>query len=99
LSVSVAELLLGVGSVTPLGAATLAVFDTVPEVAVTVAVTVNVTEPPDGMSIEKLLMLPFTLPGQLALQVHVTLLSSEGIVSFTLAPVTSNGPALLTTIV
>src|SRR5688572_678891 len=47
-SVSEAVLLPGVGSVVPAGGATTAVLVTVPVVAVTVAVIVNVTVPPEG---------------------------------------------------
>ena len=47
-SISVAELLVLTGSVVPLGAVIVAIFDTLPLVAVTFALIVNVTTPPFG---------------------------------------------------
>ena len=102
--VSVAVLLAGVGSVTPPGAATVAVFDKVPvAVAATVADTVNVAAPP-AASVTEALIAPAPDEGQLepapvAAQVHVTPVSDAGNVSLTLAPVTVDGPLLVATIV
>lgn len=102
-SVSVAELFAGVGSVTPPGAATVAVLTRLPVAdAEIVAETVNVAEPPTGRSTEAL-MSPLPLAGQaaplLAEHVQVTPVSAAGIVSATVAAVTADGPALLATIV
>ena len=61
-SVSVAELLAGVESVTPAGAAIAAVLLTLPvAVATTVAEMVNVADAPTGRS-TVVLMLPLPLP-------------------------------------
>ena len=100
---SVAELLAGVGSVTPPGAAIAAVLTRFPVAeALIVPVTVNVAVPPTGRSTEAL-MLPLPLAGQvappLAEQVQVTPESAAGIVSVTVAAVTADGPLLPTTIV
>jgi hypothetical protein len=103
-SVSVAELLPGVGSVTPDGTAIAAVLTRVPvAVATTVAEIVNVADAPTGRS-TVVLMLPLPLPAAhdappLVTHVHVTPVSDAGIVSVTGAPVTADGPALLATIV
>jgi hypothetical protein len=101
--VSVAELLAGVGSVEPTGRATVAVFDTVP-VAVdsTVALTVNVTEPPER-TLTAAEMLPEPDAGQLepadAVHVHVTPDRVAGTVSVTVALVMAEGPAFEATMV
>jgi hypothetical protein len=102
-SVSVAELLPGVGSVTPPGTAIAAVLMRLPVAdALIVAVTVNVAAAPTGRFNEAL-MLPLPLAGHeappLVEHVHVTPLNAAGIVSVTVAAVTADGPALLATIV
>ncbi len=98
-SVSVAELLAPVGSLPPTGAATVAVLTSEPvAMAETVADTVNVAVPPIAR-FTLALMLP--LPegaGQLepaeAAHVHVTPVSAAGNASVTVAPVTTDGPAM-----
>ena len=100
---SVAELLPGVGSVTPAGAAIVAVLTRLPVAdALIVPVTVNVTEPPTGR-LTVALMLPLPLAGQVAppvaVQVQVTPVRAAGIVSVTVAAVTADGPVLVATIV
>lgn len=103
-SVSVAELLAGVGSVTPAGAAIAAVLTRLPvAVAATVAKMVNVAVAPTGRS-TVVLMLPLPLPAAhdappLVEQTHVTLDSDAGMESVTGAAVTADGPALLAAIV
>ena len=103
-SVSVAELFAGVGSVTPPGTAMAAVFTRFPTAeALSVPVTVNVADAPTGR-FTKPLMLPEPLtaghdaPPEVA-HVHVTPLKATGIVSVTVAEVTADGPELLATIV
>jgi hypothetical protein len=101
-SVSVAELLAAVGSVTPAGGAMLALLTSVPVAdGTTTPVTVNVTEPPTG-SVTDALMLPLPLVGHVPpavpAHVHETPLSVAGIVSATVAPVTADGPAFVATI-
>jgi hypothetical protein len=101
-SVSVAELFAGTGSVTPPGTATVAVFTRLPVAdALIVALTVYVTLPPAGR-LTVLLMLPFPLAGQVPppapAHVHVAV-KDAGNVSATVAPVTLLGPALLAVIV
>src|SRR3954465_1175718 len=96
-SLSVAELLPGVGSVTPAGAVTVAVFESVPVAAAeTEQLAVNVTLPPLGR-----LTLPLMLPEPDAVQVpppaptQVQVQVSEaGKVSATVAAVALLGPAL-----
>ena len=90
-SVSVAELLPGVGSVTPAGGATVAVLTRLPVAdADTVPVTVNVTDAPTGRFTDAL-MLPLPLAGHvpppLPAHVHVTPLNAAGMVSATVAAV------------
>ena len=102
-SVSVAELLPGVGSVTPAGAATVAVLTRLPVAdALIVAVTVNVAEAPTGRSTVAL-MLPLPLAGQVAPpvaeHVHVVPVRAAGMMSATVAAVTAEGPVLVATIV
>ena len=103
-SVSVAELLPGVGSVNPPGGATVAVLASVPEAdAEIVAVSVNVAVPP-AARLTVALMLPEPPAGQLepvpaATHVHVAPPNTTGNVSVTVAPVTNDGPALVATIV
>jgi len=98
---SVAGLLPGDGSVTPLGTAMVAVFSSVPGES-TVAVTSNVTVVPTAKLTDTSMSLD-PLAGQLAPgsseHVHVTSVSSDGMTSVTRAPVTSNGPSFLATIV
>ena len=102
-SVSVAELLAGVGSVTPAGGAIVDVFTRVPVAEAEIeAVTVNVTDAPAGRFTEAL-MLPLPLAGHVPppapLQTHVEPERAAGNVSATVAPVTAEGPALAATIV
>src|SRR5436309_3156505 len=98
-SVSVALLLPGVESVTPAGAATLAVFAKLPVVAgSTVPLIVKVAVPVLSRSTVTL-MSPVPLAGQVplaAVHVQVAPVMLDGIVSVTVAPVTSLGPPLLT---
>ena len=66
-SVSVALLFPGVGSVTPPGAAIMAVFEIVPVAAPpTMAVTVKVTDPPDGKVVSVALIFPDPFVGPAA---------------------------------
>ena len=102
-SVSVAVLFAGVGSVTLPGAVMVAVLTRLPvALAEIVPVTVNVAEPPTGRSTDAL-MLPLPLAGQVApppaVHVHVAPVSAAGMVSATVAAVTAEGPVLLATIV
>jgi hypothetical protein len=95
-SVSVAELLPGTGSVTPPAAATVAVFDSEPvELAEIVPVAVNVTEPPAGR-LTVWLMLPEPAPGQVPppapTHVQLTPVIAAGKVSATVDPGASLGP-------
>src|SRR5262245_28434955 len=101
-SVSVAELLPGVGSGTPGGADTVAVFDSVP-VAETLIVpsTVKVTLPPAGR-FTVLLMLPDPDAGHVPppAPTHVQVaVRDAGNVSVTVDPGALLGPGLLATIV
>jgi hypothetical protein len=102
-SVSVAELLPGVGSVTEAGAATVAVLDRLPVAVVAiVAVSVKVAVPP-GASVTEALMLPLPDAGHVdpadAAQVHVAPDNVAGKVSVTVAAVALEGPLLVATIV
>lgn len=102
-SVSVALLLPGVGSVTPPPVATVAVFDSVPVAALDkVPVAVKVTEPPAG-KLTVALMLPDPFAGQVPppapTQVQVTPVMVAGKVSATVEPGASLGPTLDATIV
>lgn len=102
-SLSVALLLPGVGSVTPPAAATVAVLDNVPVAAPeSVPVAVNVTEPPDG-KLTVALMLPDPLAGQVPppapTQVQVTPVIDAGKVSATVEPGALLGPELLAVMV
>ena len=102
-SVSVAELLAGVGSVTPAGAATVAVLTSVPVADGEIdAATTNVTEAPTGRP-TLALMLPLPAAGHAPPlepeHVHVTLLKAAGIASATVAADTAEGPALAATMV
>ena len=96
-SVSVALLLPGVGSVMPPGTATVAVFDSVPvAVAEIVQLALNVAVPPTARSTALVEMFPDPDAGQLlptlAAQVQVQALRDTGKVSLTDAPVTGLGP-------
>ena len=101
-SVSVAELLAGADSVTPLGAAIAAVLTRVPvAVATTVAETVNVADAPTGRS-TVVLTLPLPLPAAHdpppeGTHVQVAPESEAGSVSVTGAATTADGPALAAT--
>src|SRR5262249_7929647 len=101
----VALLLPGTGSVTPAGGVTVAVLVRAPVVPDgTVPVTVNVACVPAG-SVTSASMLPVpdgvphAAPVPLGVQVHVKLASGPGSTSCTCALATSEGPALVTTIV
>ena len=102
-SVSVALLLPGVGSVTPTGAVIVAVLLSVPvALAEMFALTVKVNDPPDGRLMLLTLIFPDPLAGPVPppapTPVHVVV-SEAGKVSATVAPVTPFGPALLAVIV
>src|SRR5260370_445817 len=102
-SVSVALLLAGVGSVTPAGAAMVAVLLMVPRAPPgTVALTVKVAVPPLSRLTEAA-MLPLPLAGQLepaeAAQVQAPKVRFAGAVSVTVAAVTALGPLLVATVV
>ena len=102
-SVSVAVLLAGVGSVTPAGTVTVAVLASVPVAAARQAAdSVKVTVAPTGR-LTNALMLPAPDAGQVPppapTQVHVAPVSTPGSVSATVAPVTALGPAFDATIV
>src|SRR5690242_5291795 len=102
-SVSVALLLPGVGSVVPAGAAIVAVLARLPvALALTVPASVNVAVPPTGMfTVAAMLPLPdagpLAPPAYTAVQVAPVMVA--GTVSATVAPVALLGPALLATIV
>jgi hypothetical protein len=95
-SVSVAELLPGVGSVTPLGALTVAVLKSVPvALAEMLALAVKATDPPAGrLTVSLILPVPLAVqvPPRAPTQVHVTL-SAAGKTSTTVTPVAGLGPA------
>ena len=102
-SVSVAELLPGFGSVTPAGAATVAVLTSVPVAeADNVAVSVKVAVAPTGR-LTAALMFPEPdaghVPPPAPTHVHVAPVSAAGNVSATVAPVTALGPLFDATIV
>src|SRR5258708_7022607 len=102
-SVSVALLLAGVGSVTPAGAAMVAVLLMVPLAPpATVALTVKVAVPPLSR-LTAAAMLPLPLAGQLepaeAAQVQAPKVRFAGAVSVTVAAVTALGPLLVATMV
>src|SRR5438128_1687784 len=103
-SVSVAELLAALDSVTPAGATTAAVLTNVPvALAETVPVTVKVAVPPLAR-LTAVAMLPVPLAAaQLeppeATHVHVAPVIAGASVSITDAPVTLLGPLLVTTMV
>src|SRR5260370_1053141 len=102
-SVSVALLLTGFGSVTPTGTAMVAVLAVGPLAPpATVALTVKVAVPPLSRLTEAA-MLPLPLAGQLepaeATQVQAPKVRFAGAVSVTVAAVTALGPLLLATMV
>src|SRR2546428_104651 len=102
-SVSVAWLLPGVGSVTPTGAAIVSVLAIEPlALPATVALTVNVAVPALS-SFTLAAMLPLPLAGQLdptlAVQVQAPIVKPAGAVSVIVAPVTALGPLLVATMV
>ena len=101
LLVSVAELLPGAGSVTPFGTAMVAVFESViGGVPMMIPDTVKTTAPLTGRSIVKAVMSPLAFAGQFgASHVQCGLTSPLGSWSFTLAPVTADGPAFRAVIV
>ena len=96
-SVSVAELLPGVGSVTPAAAVTVAVFESVPlALAEIVPVAVYVTEPPAGrLAVSLILPEPEAVhvPPPAPTQVHVTPVIDAGNASAMMVPGASLGPA------
>src|SRR5437660_441769 len=103
-SLSVALLLPGVGSVTPAGGVTEAVLAREPVAAGSICtVKVKVTVAPTGRSTVVArapapLLGPVTLPPPLlAVAVQLAAVTPAGSGSDTLAPVTALGPALLTT--
>src|SRR6266436_4617242 len=102
-SVSVAELLLGFGSVVPPGAATVAVLLRLPVAeALIVPVSAYVTLPPTGRCTVSL-MVPVPLAAQIPppapTQVQLTPERASGSVSDTMAPLAARGPAFDATIV
>src|SRR4051812_23255038 len=101
-SLSVALLFPGVGSVTPPGAVTVAVFDSVPVAAAEmVQLAVYVTLPPLGrLSVALMLPLPDSVqfPYTTLFRAHVQV-SEAGKVSATVEPGALLGPALLAAIV
>ena len=102
-SVSVAVLLAGVGSVTPVGAVTLAVLESVPlAVEASSAVSVYVAVAPLGrftVSVIEPVPLAVHVAPLDAEHVHVAALRADGSESVTVAPVTADGPTLVATIV
>src|SRR5438093_4392181 len=103
-SASVALLFPGFGSVIPLGVATVAVFDSVPEALISsVPVAVNVAVPPEKrltvwLMFPEPLAAPQVDPAE-AVHVQVIPMRTAGKVSVTAAPVTPSGPASPTMIV
>src|SRR5690242_11186404 len=103
-SVSVALSLPAVPSITPAGAATVAVFASEPVAeAATLQVAVKVAVPPLRRLTALVAMLPepdagHALPA-LAAQVQVQALSAAGKVSVTVAPVTALGPLFVAVMV
>jgi hypothetical protein len=102
--VSVAALLLGDGSCTPAGGATLAVLLSVPsgDVEATVPVRLNVAWPALARSTSALMspvpLLVVQADPTVAVHVQVTPVSCDGTTSVTVAPLTGLGPPLATTI-
>jgi hypothetical protein len=103
-SVSVALLFARLGSVIPARGITVAVFDSVPEALMSsVPVAVKVAVPPTSRFAVWLMFPEPLAAAQLdpadAVHVHVTPVRLAGKLSVTVAPVTTDGPALLTVIV
>ena len=103
-SVSLAELFPGEGSVEPAGAATVAVLVNVPSVsAATVVVIVNVALPPFvRLTVVLMLPVPEVAPQVEPLEarhVQLALVNFAGSASTTVAPVTALGPLFVTLIV
>src|SRR2546422_8968320 len=103
-SVSVALLFAGFGSVIPAGGVTAAVFDRVPEALMSsVPVAMNVAVPPTRRFTVRLMFPEPLAAAQLepleATHVHVTPVRLAGKLSVTVAPDAAEGPALLTVIV
>ena len=103
-SVSVALLFAGFGSVVPAATPTVAMFASVPEaLAVRVVLAMNVALPPESRVTVPVRLLPVPAVVQLepavAVQVQVPTVSADGKVSATAAPVAVFGPALATTMV
>jgi hypothetical protein len=102
-SVSVAELLVLVGSVTPDGTATDAVFDNDPVAPALIAAVSVYVAVPLANKLTVSLIEPVPEAEQLdpadAIHVHVAPVSAAGSVSVTVAPVTAEGPAFVATIV
>lgn len=103
-SVSLAVLFAELLSVEPAGAATVAVFVTVPvALLATVVLTVNVAVPPGSkLTVVVILIVPLGVaqaePAD-AEQVHEDIIRLVGKISVTSAPITALGPELLTMIV
>lgn len=103
-SVSLAELFAGFGSVIPVGAATLAVFVIVPVAVLKTEVATIKVAVPFGNKFTVVLMFTFPLASaQLepedAVQVHERETRLAGRMSATCAPTTALGPAFDTTMV
>ncbi len=103
-SVSVALLLPGLVSVTPAGGVTVAVFDSVPlALPLMVAASVYVIVLPAGrLTVSLMLPLPLAVKPEappVPTAVNVSLTIAAGSTSLTVAPITSLGPLLVTTIV
>ena len=100
---SVAELLAPLVSVTPRGAATVAVLVNEPVAAAEIgAVTVNVAVAPTGrVTVVLIEPLPAAaqVPPPAPAQVQLIEVTPVGMVSLTAAPATSDGPRLVTTTV
>src|SRR5262245_42546479 len=95
-SVSVAELLPGVGSLTAPGVATVAVLDSVPvALAEIVALAVKVTEPPAGrLTVSLMFPAPLAVHDPPPAPTHVQVaVSAAGNVSATVDPGALLGPA------
>ena len=108
LSVSLAVLLPGVGSITPAGVDTVATLLTEPPVAVTFATMANVTVPPLGRvaivtpapSSSATVSVPgHTAPPVAPVQLRPVLVKPVASTSLSSAPSAALGPALLTTTV
>src|SRR6266540_1918172 len=102
----VAVLLAGVGSLTPLGGVTVVLLTNCPVVPLgTVPLSVKMALPPlTRLTVVAMLPVPLAAPHALGavaeqVQVNPAPLSAAGNGSLTVAPVTSLGPLLVTTIV